>query len=496
MTTQTATGFTVQDEGSVAVTGPRLVAPAARPLAVAVPAVERAAPIRRASRRHWRPLCLAVADLVSAAVALAAFDATSGLGNAAVLIAVAPLVLLLGIFAGHYARHELQVLSSTLDETPAILTLTGLCALGLAIAEPAFVGNTLNGPQLALVWGGLFLAIVGGRTAVRSAVRRVSQPERCLVIGDPNDATTISDRFATSGTHATVVAVLPLARGDAEAAAELGSQDAMDTLVREIGADRIILAPGDIGVTATVDLVRAAKSVGVRVSLLTAVIDVVGPTIGLDDVHGLTLLGVHSLGLSPASRLAKRTLDLVLATIGGILIAPALAVIAIAIRLESDGPVFFRQIRVGRDGREFRIVKFRSMVANAEEQKESLRQLSEVGDGMFKMTDDPRVTRIGRFLRRSSLDELPQIFNVMRGEMSLVGPRPLVVEEDDEISGLDRCRLSLMPGMTGPWQILPTRLPKRDMIRMDYRYATNWSLWLDIKILLRTGLHVLRRGNH
>ena len=114
---------------------------------------------------------------------------------------------------------------------------------------------------------------------------------------------------------------------------------------------------------------------------------------------------------------------------------------------------------------------------------------------MFKVTDDPRVTRVGSLLRRTSLDELPQVFNVLRGEMSLVGPRPLVTDEDAQVLGLDRSRLHLTPGMTGPWQVLGARVPMQEMVGIDYLYVANWSLWLDLKLLLRTVRHVLRHGN-
>jgi lipopolysaccharide/colanic/teichoic acid biosynthesis glycosyltransferase len=176
-------------------------------------------------------------------------------------------------------------------------------------------------------------------------------------------------------------------------------------------------------------------------------------------------------------------------------LAPLMLAIAIAIRLDSPGPVFFRQPRVGRDGRHFDIFKYRSMVVDAEAQKERLRALNEVGVGMFKIKHDPRVTRIGSFLRKTSLDELPQLFNVLRGEMSLVGPRPLVIEEDAMVVGMDRSRLHLTPGMTGPWQIMGTRVPMHEMVAMDYLYVANWSLWQDFKVLLRTVRHVARRGN-
>jgi lipopolysaccharide/colanic/teichoic acid biosynthesis glycosyltransferase len=141
------------------------------------------------------------------------------------------------------------------------------------------------------------------------------------------------------------------------------------------------------------------------------------------------------------------------------------------------------------------MIKFRSMIRDADSLKESLRERNEAS-GLFKITEDPRVTRVGRFLRRTSLDELPQLFNVMRGEMSLVGPRPLVVDEDAQVSGLDRSRLHLTPGMTGPWQILgPTRVPIDEMVGMDYLYVANWTLWSDVKLLVRTVFHVFgRRG--
>jgi lipopolysaccharide/colanic/teichoic acid biosynthesis glycosyltransferase len=167
----------------------------------------------------------------------------------------------------------------------------------------------------------------------------------------------------------------------------------------------------------------------------------------------------------------------------------------VAIRLDSKGPIFFRQIRVGWKGRPFFIVKFRSMVTDAEARKDEVRALNVAGPGLFKVDNDPRVTRVGRFLRRTSLDELPQVFNVLSGEMSLVGPRPLVTDEDAQVLGLDRCRLDLKPGMTGPWQLLGSRVPLQEMVEIDYLYASNWSLWQDLKILFRTVQHVVRRGN-
>jgi lipopolysaccharide/colanic/teichoic acid biosynthesis glycosyltransferase len=224
-------------------------------------------------------------------------------------------------------------------------------------------------------------------------------------------------------------------------------------------------------------------------------LEVVGSAVEFDDIDGMTMLGVRCFGLSRSSLLLKRAFDVVAALAGLVVVGPAIALLALAIRLDSKGPVFFRQVRVGRNGRPFRIYKFRSMVLGADRRKDALRALNEAGDGLFKISDDPRVTRVGRALRATSLDELPQILNVLRGEMSLVGPRPLVTDEDAQVLGLDRSRLHLTPGITGPWQVLGCRVPMQEMVGIDYLYVANWSLWLDLKILVRTVRHVARRGN-
>jgi lipopolysaccharide/colanic/teichoic acid biosynthesis glycosyltransferase len=205
-------------------------------------------------------------------------------------------------------------------------------------------------------------------------------------------------------------------------------------------------------------------------------------------------MGVRRFDLTRSSALFKRGFDLLGAGLGLLAVAPVLITIAIAIKLDSRGPVFFRQLRVGRHGQRFYMLKFRTMVPDAEALKEGLRHRNEAKEGLFKIAADPRVTRVGRLLRQSSLDELPQLLNIVRGEMSLVGPRPLVIDEDQRVQGWHRRRLELTPGMTGPWQILgPSRVPLREMVAIDYLYVANWSLWTDIKILLRTVPHVLGR---
>jgi lipopolysaccharide/colanic/teichoic acid biosynthesis glycosyltransferase len=183
--------------------------------------------------------------------------------------------------------------------------------------------------------------------------------------------------------------------------------------------------------------------------------------------------------------------------VGLLLLAPLFAFVGIAIKLDSRGPVFFRQTRMGRGDRMFRIYKFRSMATDADARKSEVAHLNKHLDGdtrMFKISDDPRTTHLGRILRRTSIDELPQLINVVRGEMSLVGPRPLILDEDQHVGGWARHRLDLKPGMTGLWQVLGRDdIPFEEMVGLDYRYVTIWSLSNDLMLLARTLPLVLNR---
>jgi exopolysaccharide biosynthesis polyprenyl glycosylphosphotransferase len=196
----------------------------------------------------------------------------------------------------------------------------------------------------------------------------------------------------------------------------------------------------------------------------------------------------------------KRSLDMVVAGTALLLLLPLAALIALAIRLDSPGPVLFRQVRLGVGGRPFRIYKFRTMCVNAEDLRANLAHLNQYGDGrLFKIADDPRTTRIGRWLRRTSLDELPQVINVLLGDMSLVGPRPPLPEEVARYGDDHLVRLTVVPGLTGPWQVNGrSRIREFDeVVRLEREYIRDWSLWLDFKILGRTLLKVLQRdGAH
>lgn len=449
-----------------------------------------ASPRRREALRR-RLLC--TADVLGAAAALLlVVTLVNGDRLKLVTLAGAPLVVLLFKVAGLYDREQLRLLRSTLDEAPVLVQLAGLYALTVTILQSLIVNGHLGGAQIAALWLTSFFAIMGGRMSARWLAGRASAIERCLVIGDPGVARRIADKLTSSRARAVVVATLPLEANEVD---RLEGPEGVRSIVNELRVDRIIIAPATSEPADVTELIRLAKCAGVQVSLLPRMLEVVGSAVEFEDIDGMTMLGVRPFGLTRSSRWLKRVFDLITTSLGLVLVGPVIAAIALAIRLDSEGPVFFRQVRVGRDGRTFRILKFRSMVMNAEEQKTRLRALNEVGDGMFKISLDPRVTRVGGFLRRTSLDELPQIFNVLRGEMSLVGPRPLVTDEDALVFGLDRSRLHLTPGMTGPWQVLGSRVPMQEMVKLDYVYVANWSLWLDVKLLLHTARHVLRRGN-
>ena len=214
-----------------------------------------------------------------------------------------------------------------------------------------------------------------------------------------------------------------------EALAHLPDHAGLETITSEDHIDRIIIAPESADAEEVLNLIRAATALGLKVSVVPRVLEVVGSSVEFDDVEGLPLLCMRSPRLSRSSHLVKRAMDIALAVIGLVLVSPLLIGIAIAIKLDSRGPVLFRQLRVGRGGELFEMLKFRTMVSGAHERREELRHLNE-SDGLFKIASDPRITRVGGWLRKLSLDELPQLWNVVRGDMSLVGPRPLVIEED------------------------------------------------------------------
>jgi exopolysaccharide biosynthesis polyprenyl glycosylphosphotransferase len=266
-------------------------------------------------------------------------------------------------------------------------------------------------------------------------------------------------------------------------------------LIRKHGIDRVIVSAEGIEDDALLDLISVCRQLGVKISALPSLAAMMGPAATVDHLEGITLIGINTPSLARSNRWFKRAMDIIGASILLIASAPIWIGAAIAIKLDSPGPVLFRQNRIGRGGKTLRLAKFRSMVIDAEAQRESL--LAKSRQTMWlDLEHDPRITRVGRFLRLTSLDELPQLWNVLRGDMSLVGPRPLIAEEDQNVNGWARRRLDLTPGITGMWQVMGrAHIPFEQMIMLDYLYVANWSLWADIKLILQTVPVVLtRRG--
>jgi len=379
---------------------------------------------------------------------------------------------------------------STLDELPALFQLATLYTLVVWLSESGTVDRR---SAVVALWLTLFVFAAVARVAARAGARRLTPPERCLFVGSERTARSVRAKLeSNTQLHAEIVGVIDGSAGKPAASV----LKALHPQVIGLNVDRVILAlHGDSEADATLELITAIKGYGCKVSLMPRMLEVVGSSVEFEDLDGVPILGVRRFGLSRSSRAIKRGFGLAIASIGLLAIAPLMGLIALAIRIDSSGPILFRQTRVGRDGRRFQIVKFRSMVDGADAQKADLRHLNEAC-GLFKIARDPRITRVGALLRCTSLDELPQLFNVIRGEMSLIGPRPLVIEDDCLIEGWHRRRLHLKPGMTGPWQILgSTRIPLEEMVTIDYLYVANWTLWADVKILLRTVAHVFgRRG--
>ncbi len=460
---------------------------------------EEPLPVRRDA--FFRRL-LASADLLAAAGGLALAEAAGARAIAPATVASLPLIVVLAKMTGRYDHDEVVLRKSTLDEIPKLLGLAASFALlWSGLAYLAGVRLHSDGQGVTVLWAATAALLVVYRAGARALGQLIAPVERVLIIGGAQARTQLARSLACDpAARIEVVGFLPL-EDERRSASDWGARsrrrrklsfEDVGAIVREYDVHRVFLIPTSADSETMLDAISLITALGIKVSIVPRLFEVVGSSVEFDMVGGVTVLGVRRPGLTRSSCAVKRAMDLTGAALGLLLLAPLGLLLAIAIKLDTFGPVFFRQPRVGRGGRVFGIYKFRTMIDGAEAQRAALEVLNEQ-EGTFKLTCDPRVTRVGRLLRRASIDELPQLINVLLGDMSLVGPRPLVVDEDRLVEGRHRERLQLSPGMTGPWQVLgPTRPPLSEMVKTDYLYAANWSLWSDIKILLRTGAHVSR----
>jgi len=436
-------------------------------------------------RDALRRRMLACAD-VAAALCASLSMVFAGNGQAAQFtwaLAFIPVWILVAKLLGLYDRDQRALRHLTVDEISALVlwALIGTSGLTLFLeltpaGRPSSSSGVIAGATVAV-------SVILLRASARWLWRATVPPERVVIIGTVSAADAFRRKLELfPAVHATIVAV-----HDPRDIDEIGRDPvALATI------DRLFFAPASLDdrhVRAVLEIARAA---GLKLSLIPPFPSAFGTGVRLNHLAELPLLEYSTSDLSRSTLLLKRVYDVAVTAVALVVLAPLMALIAIIIKLDSRGPVFFRQWRIGQRGRTFTIFKFRSMTADAEARKDAVRHLSRHGQygcdsRMFKIDADPRVTRVGGFLRRTSLDELPQLLNVIRGEMSLVGPRPLVPEESSHARGWASRRLDLRPGMTGPWQVNgASAIEFEEMVRLDYAYVASCSLRTDIGLLVRT----------
>jgi exopolysaccharide biosynthesis polyprenyl glycosylphosphotransferase len=416
-------------------------------------------------------------------------------------------VLMLPLWIGafmYYRLYSVRFITTRVEEFRRIVH-----AVGVSVSLTAFAAFMLDW-RVSRAWLVLTVAIgipiiVVERELVRRAfesLRRQGRMRRSvLVVGANSEAVAISEMLRNDRGHGYNVL------GFVESSLEPGTPVAGDVrvvgpvertveLAEATGAGSVIVATTAIDTSVVNQLVRRLTDAGIHVELSSSLADISAARLTVRPLGRFPVLyiePVHRRGWRVA---AKRAFDIVVAGLGVIVLAPVLVAVAVAVKLDSRGPVLFKQERVGKEGKVFHVWKFRTMVVDAEARLAEVVHLNEANGPLFKITRDPRVTRVGRFLRALSLDELPQLGNVLRGEMSLVGPRPALPREMQEWAPHLHDRLRVKPGVTGMWQVSGrSDASFEEYVRLDLFYVDNWSFWIDVAIVAKTVPTVLlRRG--
>jgi exopolysaccharide biosynthesis polyprenyl glycosylphosphotransferase len=462
----------------------------------------RTAPALEPSVRRGRVRILAATDLVALALAYAltylvadriAPPAMTGPHALFAGFWLGAAMVLLASFAayGLYERDDQRVTVSSFDEVGLLFHALLASSLVLLLVGQAFVrflDARVYSPLEAFIFlAGALVLVPTFRGAVRTfALPRVMRVRRAVIVGSGSGARQMARKLAGHPEHGLVV-IGHCGEPTSGDLVHLGSREEVASVVSAHRIDWLILAEPSGPSEDVYELLEAVDG-DVTISVVPQFADVFTSNATLDDVEGIPIVTLPRVRLSRSARAVKRTFDLLIGIPVALLLLPILIVCAIAIRLDSPGPVLFLQERRGRGGRVFRIVKFRTMIDGAERQRAAMSSANELTGPLFKIREDPRITRVGGFLRRRSLDELPQIWNVLRGEMSLVGPRPFVLHEADQMAGgIGRKRLDVTPGITGLWQVLGRNdIPYDEMLKLDYLYVTGWSAWWDFQILCKT----------
>jgi exopolysaccharide biosynthesis polyprenyl glycosylphosphotransferase len=461
--------------------------------------------------RTW---ILACADLISLTVAyVLTYVAADQIGSLPPVSAPTWFLILLaatagfawiGVFTayGLYENDNLRISVASFDEVRDLFhaMLAGSLVYLILSQGVHFLAGwwIYTAVEAALFVGASLLLVPIVRGSIRSWVfPRVMRRRRTLVVGSGAEARLVQRKILAHPEYG--LELVGFLDGDDPDTPHpvLGAPADIAGIIEEHEVDRVLLASSIASHEEMLDLIRTVRRPDVQVSIVPRYSEIFTSHATLDDIEGMPVVTLPPMRLGRSARLLKRTCDIVVSGTILFFLAPVLAVIAAAIKLDSKGPALYWQPRRGRLGSTFKIVKFRSMRIGAEQQRSDVLHMNEVDGPLFKIKGkDPRVTRVGGFLRKTSLDELPQLWNVLKGEMSLVGPRPFVVYEADQITGWASRRLDMTPGITGLWQVLGRNdIPFDEMTKLDYLYVTNWSPWWDFKILCQTIPVVLgRRG--
>ena len=453
-------------------------------------------------RRGWIiRRALATADVAGLLLAFVLAEALIGAGVSAGRVlffaATLPGWMVVAKLYGLYDNDEERTDHSTADEFVGVFHLVTIGAWIL------YAGAWLTGlwsPELAelvFFWGAGVAFVTAGRASARGICRHtITHLQNTIIVGAGDVGQLVARKLLKHPEYGInligFVDASPKAqRPDLQHLTLLGPPDELAELVRAYDVERVVIAFSNESHEELLGLIRSLKGLPVQIDIVPRLFEIVGPGVEIHTVEGLPLVGLPQLKLSHSSRLLKRSLDLTLSGMALLLLAPVFAFIALKIKLDSPGPVFFRQLRMGSGEKAFLMFKFRTMVADADTRREEVAHLNmHVMNGdarMLKIPDDPRVTSFGKTLRRLSIDELPQLLNVVKGDMSLVGPRPLPLDEDERVEDWGRHRLTLKPGMTGLWQVSGrSSIPFGEMLNLDYVYVTGWSLWGDLRLIART----------
>jgi len=469
-------------------------------------------------RRGWvmRRLLLA-ADVVGLAAAFlgaalfwgsrGAVDHVTAQSEFALFFLTLPAWVLLAKFHGLYERDEERADHSTVDDIVGVFHVVTIGAWVFLIASLATGLADPEPVKLATFWALAIAFVTTGRAVARALCRRSSAYlQNTIIVGAGDVGQLVARKLLKHPEYGlNLVGFVDDSpkerRQDLEHLTVLGSLDRLDELIELLDVERVIVAFSNESEERTLELVRSLHDAEVQIDVVPRLFDLVGPKVEIHTVEGLSLVGLPPARLSPSSRLIKRAIDITVATAMLILTAPLFAFIALRVRLDSPGPVFFRQGRLSLNMREFTALKFRTMRADTDHE-EHRRYIGKVaqsgvaanGNGLFKLERPSQLTRSGRWLRRSSLDELPQLINVLRGEMSLVGPRPCIPYETEHFKPHHFERFLLPAGVTGLWQVTArANSTFAEALDMDVAYVRGWSLGLDLRLLCRTPFQLLRQ---